>query len=388
MTAARDVLRRTERVRDDALTTPVHSERTAAVLGVCLGICFTVSFLTGLYSHVLQHPVSWLPIPSRPVGLYRVTQGLHIATGIAAVPLLLAKLWSVYPKLFVWPPFHSAAHAVERVMLVLLVCGSAFMLFTGVANIERWYPWPFFFTTGHYWVAWITIGALIMHVGAKATTTRRVLRRGGDPVVTRATGTLSRRGFLGAVGAASGALTLTTVGQTFNPLSKLVLFAPRRLDFGSQGVPVNRAAAEAGIANLATNPDYRLVVSGQVEHELALTADDLVRRSTTTAALPIACVEGWSVSATWRGVHVGDLLREAGVVDGRAVHVNVVSLEKGGLYAQSLLNEREAWDDDTLLATHLNGERLDLDHGYPVRLIGPNRPGVLQTKWVSELMVR
>ena len=388
MTAARGVLRRAEHVRDDALTTPVHSERTGAVLGLCLGVCFTVSFLTGLYSHVLQHPVSWLPIPSRPVGLYRVTQGLHIATGIAAVPLLLAKLWSVYPKLFVWPPFHSAAHAVERVMLVLLVCGSAFMLFTGVANIERWYPWPFFFTTGHYWVAWITIGALIMHVGAKATTTRRVLRRGGDPVVAGATGTLSRRGFLGAVGAASGALTLTTVGQTFNPLSKLVLFAPRRLDFGSQGVPVNRAAAEAGIANLATNPDYRLVVSGQVEHELALTADDLVRRSTTTAGLPIACVEGWSVSATWRGVHVGDLLREAGVVDGRAVHVNVVSLEKGGLYAQSLLNEREAWDDDTLLATHLNGERLDLDHGYPVRLIGPNRPGVLQTKWVSELVVR
>ena len=81
-------------------------------------------------------------------------------------------------------------------------------------------------------------------------------------------------------------------------------------------------------------------------------------------------------------------MREAGVVDGRAVHVNVVSLEQGGLYAQSLLNDREACDDDTLLATHLNGERLDLDHGYPVRLIGPNRPGVLQTKWVSELVVR
>ena len=28
-----------------------------------------------------------------------------------------------------------------------------------------------------------------------------------------------------------------------------------------------------------------------------------------------------------------------------------------------------------LLATHLNGERLDIDHGYPLRLIAPNRPG-------------
>ena len=36
----------------------------------------------------------------------------------------------------------------------------------------------------------------------------------------------------------------------------------------------------------------------------------------------------------------------------------------------------------------LDGEPLALDHGYPVRLIGPNRPGVLQTKWVTRLVVR
>ncbi len=43
---------------------------------------------------------------------------------------------------------------------------------------------------------------------------------------------------------------------------------------------------------------------------------------------------------------------------------------------------------NTLLATRVNGERLDLDHGYPLRLVGPNRPGVMQTKWVSRLVVR
>ena len=39
----------------------------------------------------------------------------------------------------------------------------------------------------------------------------------------------------------------------------------------------------------------------------------------------------------------------------------------------------------TLLATGLNGSPLDPDHGYPVRLIAPNRPGVLQTKWVTKV---
>ncbi|MFI1769566.1 molybdopterin-dependent oxidoreductase, partial [Streptomyces sp. NPDC020800] len=34
-----------------------------------------------------------------------------------------------------------------------------------------------------------------------------------------------------------------------------------------------------------------------------------------------------------------------------------------------------------------NGEELSPDHGYPVRLMAPNRPGVLQTKWVGRLEV-
>jgi DMSO/TMAO reductase YedYZ molybdopterin-dependent catalytic subunit len=30
---------------------------------------------------------------------------------------------------------------------------------------------------------------------------------------------------------------------------------------------------------------------------------------------------------------------------------------------------------------------LALDHGYPCRLIAPNRPGVMQTKWLASLTV-
>ena len=40
------------------------------------------------------------------------------------------------------------------------------------------------------------------------------------------------------------------------------------------------------------------------------------------------------------------------------------------------------------LALEVNGETLHLDHGYPIRLIGPNRPGTMQTKWVNRLVVR
>ena len=43
--------------------------------------------------------------------------------------------------------------------------------------------------------------------------------------------------------------------------------------------------------------------------------------------------------------------------------------------------------ETTLLALRCNGEVLHIDHGYPTRLIAPNRSGVLQTKWVGRLEV-
>jgi hypothetical protein len=85
----------TENVAD---LTGVHSERNAAWLGICLGVAFGICFLTGLLSHLIQHPPGWFTWPARPAGLYRVTQGLHVATGIAAIPLLLVKLWTVSPS--------------------------------------------------------------------------------------------------------------------------------------------------------------------------------------------------------------------------------------------------------------------------------------------------
>ena len=62
--------------------------------------------------------------------------------------------------------------------------------------------------------------------------------------------------------------------------------------------------------------------------------------------------------------------------------------QEDGQYRASTLNRWHARDPDTLLAYEVNGEPLHIDHGFPVRLIGPNRPGVMQTKWVRRLVVR
>jgi DMSO/TMAO reductase YedYZ molybdopterin-dependent catalytic subunit len=367
-----------------------HDTRTAAILGVALGISFFTCFLTGLYSHLAQHPTGWFTLPARPAGLFRITQAVHVTTGIATIPLLLAKLWAVFPHLFKWPPVRSFAHVVERLSLIPLVGGALLQLWTGVANVELWYPLPWFFPVGHYWTAWVVIGALVIHIGAKITTTRAVLRPGGREVVDGppsplATGEgIARRRFLTFVGAGSGFLTLVTIGQTVGPLKELALLAPRRPDVGDSGFPVNGAAAEAHVIDAATSADWRLEVIGGPAGPKAFTLAELNALPQHEATLPIACVEGWSAQADWRGVSLRTLLDAVGV--GPGVQVTVHSIENG-LYAQSDVNAVQTADPDTLLALEANGEVLSVDHGYPVRLIGPNRPGVMQTKWLRQVVV-
>ncbi|GAA3804454.1 molybdopterin-dependent oxidoreductase [Streptomyces phyllanthi] len=363
----------------------LHDARTATSIGRCLALAFAVCFVTGLVSHFMQHPSGWPAdgIPSRPTWGYRLTQGLHVASGIAAVPLLSAKLWTVYPRLFAWPPLRSLRHALERLSIAVLVAGAVFELATGLLNTVQWYPWPFSFVPVHYAVAWLVVGALLLHIAVKAPQIRaHWTRRSSGTLALPARDAPDRRSLLAAVGAAVGAVTLTTVGQSFTPLKDFILFAPRHPDRGPQGLPVNRTAAAAGVGRIA-DEEYRLVVDGPQPYTLTL--EELRALPQHEVELPIACVEGWSKSAHWTGVRVADLLERAGArPDAR---VRVVSLQLRGGYRVSEMGHEHARDPLTLLALRLNGAELDPDHGYPVRLIAPNRPGVLQTKWVGRLEV-
>ncbi len=370
---------------EGAFTSRLHSRRTAAWLGMALGVTFGICFLTGLISHAIQMPPAWFTWPSRPVSLFRLTQGLHIATGLATFPILLAKLWTVYPHFWTWPAARGVAHALERAALFPLVAGSAFLLWSGLSNIGLWYPFAFFFPTAHYYAAWLTIGAMLVHIAAKAPVIREALSRRSSDLDEPAGDGLSRRGFLGTVAAAAGLITLVTAGQTVWPLRRLALLAPRRPDIGPQGFPVNKSAKSAKVLVTATSPLYALTITGAGATPVTLTLADLQSMEQVTETLPIACVEGWSTVQTWTGVRVRDLLDLAGAP--RRAKVRVESLQVGGLYRTSVLNRKHARDAKTLLALRVNGEPLHLEHGYPLRLIGPNRPGVQQTKWVSSLVV-
>lgn len=372
--------------RRRAFESRLRSLWLTARLGLALGIAFSVCFATGLLGHYIQHPPSWFAWPSRPVGLYRVTQGVHVATGIAAVALLSAKLWSVYPMLFGWPPARDVRHALERLSILVLLGAALFQLATGLLNIAAWYAlMPFGFIPSHFWVAWLAIAALLLHIAVKLPLIRGGLARRAQPNRSPVDGGggLTRRGVLWAVGAAVTAITLATVGQTVRPLRGLAVLAPRDPEIGPQGLPVNTSALAAGVVDAVGDPGYRLVLSGP-SGTVTLSLAELNAMAQSTVDLPISCVEGWSADAQWGGIPLRDLVA---LVGGGDADVEVVSLQRQG-GCKSTVDRNHAVDPLTLLALRLNGATLHADHGYPARIIAPNQPGVLQTKWVSELRVK
>jgi DMSO/TMAO reductase YedYZ molybdopterin-dependent catalytic subunit len=398
------------------LASPVRNPRMATVIGRLLGLAFLLCFGTGLYSHFLQQPLPWMVFPTRPAGLYQLTQGTHIVAGIACFPLLLAKLYVVFPQLFKYPPVTSFAGFLERASIALFVGASLVEITIGLLNTYQWYPFPFPFRQVHFALSFVIIGSLLVHIGVKlpliaahwrarppvpdeqrpvgsATEgsaaeglprtrglTGRVLSYiDATPTVPART---SRRGFLTTVALGVTAVVGLTAGQTFAPLDAANLFGPRKKGVGQQGVPVNRTSAQAKVATSAMAADWVLTVAfGDTERSFSRA--ELAALPQTDADLPIACVEGWSQMASWRGVRLRDLIDEAG--GSTDSDLRLISLEQRGGFRQTEMGSEYVRDPLTLVALELNGEVLDLEHGYPARMIAPGRPGVLQTKWLSRI---
>jgi DMSO/TMAO reductase YedYZ molybdopterin-dependent catalytic subunit len=390
------------------------------MLSVALLPGITLVFLTGLASYAAYNPNlapgndttpdkgllgSWLPgWPAGPSWLYWVNQGVHVTLGLVLIPVVLAKLWSVLPKLFEWPPARSMTQLVERASLLLLVGGAVFELVTGVMNIQYYYAWPFGFYQAHFYGAWVFIAAFVVHVAFRLRTMVSALRGRSlrmelrtpapqtfaekpdpDHLVSPnpAPATISRRGALGMVAAGSLTLFGLSVGQTIGGATRsTALLAPRgqSLGRGPADFQVNKTAAEAGIGPVDTS--WRLELNGAASRSLSRA--QLLTLPQHTARLPIACVEGWSTGVqTWTGVRLADLAAMVSAAPGTSLFVE--SLQRGGGFGSATLSPGQVRAPDSLLALGVNGEDLSIDHGFPARVIVPALPGVHNTKWVTRM---
>ncbi|MEU0652508.1 molybdopterin-dependent oxidoreductase [Streptomyces albogriseolus] len=398
----------------DFWRSPLRGTWFTSVLGVVLLAGITILFVTGLVSYAAYNPdlspvndrtpgkgilgfylFSW---PTDPPWLYRLTQGVHVTLGLGLVPVLLAKLWSVVPKLFTLPPARSVTRALERISLLLLVGGALFQFVTGILNIQLDYVFPGSFYPLHFYGAWVFFGAFLAHVALKAPAAFRNLRgmrrgEGEEPDEELAAArpgppTVSRRGALGLVGGGSLLLVATSAGRSFDgPLRHTALLSPHggsEPGSGPGAFQVNKTAEYAGIRPEDTTEEaWRLTVTGRTG-TVRLSRADLLAMDQHDAELPIACVEGWSTSdQAWRGVRLRDLAALVGHDDPADVYVE--SLQVRGTWRDAALSAGQVADARSLLALSVNGADLTPDHGHPARVIVPAAPGVLNTKWVTRL---
>jgi DMSO/TMAO reductase YedYZ molybdopterin-dependent catalytic subunit len=177
--------------RPEFWRSPLRSRSLTPILGLMLLIGLPIVAITGLLSNVAYQPglganaigtgvtrldfdpFAW---PTHPSWLYAFTQGVHVSLGLALTPVLMAKLWSVLPRLFEWPPVRSPAHALERLSLVLLVGSGVFEFLTGIIEIQLWSPFGFYFPAAHYYGAWVFMAMVVLHTVLKLPAMREGLR--------------------------------------------------------------------------------------------------------------------------------------------------------------------------------------------------------------------
>jgi DMSO/TMAO reductase YedYZ molybdopterin-dependent catalytic subunit len=406
---------------------PLRGPWLTATLGRLLLWSLPVVFVTGLLSNAAYNP--WLngnvalqgrtrsPLdfylftwPAHPSWLYALNQGIHLSLGLALIPAVIVKQWSVMPRFAMWSRPRGLIDAIERLSLVFLVAGIFFELVTGVLFEEYWIPFHFGFTAAHLYGAWVFFGALVLHVVVKLPKMRSSLRTRGtlrqvlqtdlahtepeppeDPELEPASlvptapspPTMSRRALLGATVAGSALLGVQGLGQSVGgPLRPLAFMLPRGTTAGTgpNDFPVNGTFASLGLPDHAIGATWRLKVSSADGRELHLTREELSARfDQYTYWLPIACREGWSTTQRWTGVRLRDLAAAVGVRGTPALLVEALD----GATATLASNQVSA--EESLLALSVNGVPISPDHGYPARVIVPAEIAVNCLKWVSAM---
>lgn len=151
---------------------------------------------------------------------------------------------------------------------------------------------------------------------------------------------------------------------------------------------------------------WKLSVSGEVESPLTLSVADLAKFETHSVTNTLECagngrafedphvpgiqwVKGAVGTASFSGPRLRDILRRAGVKP-TGKHVMFRGLDevpgKVPPFIRSIPLEK-ALDDDTLVATQMNGAALAKHHGFPARAMVPGWVGAASCKWLAEVKV-
>lgn len=125
---------------------------------------------------------------------------------------------------------------------------------------------------------------------------------------------------------------------------------------------------------------WTLAVEGAVRERVELRYAEVERLARSSRLATIDCTGGWFAHQHWHGVPLAALLDAAGLAEG----AESVSVESATGYGRRFSLDHAR---GLLLATHVAGAPLSPGHGFPLRLVVPDRRGFDWVKWVVRIRV-
>ncbi|MBI5289788.1 MAG: sulfite oxidase-like oxidoreductase [Chloroflexi bacterium] len=128
---------------------------------------------------------------------------------------------------------------------------------------------------------------------------------------------------------------------------------------------------------------WKFSIVGLVEDEVHLTWEQFMALPQTTLRSDIHCVTHWSkFDNDWTGVAIADFMKQVAIKP-EAKHV---MLHSYGGYTTNI-SLAELMDSGVILAHSHNGEPLEKQHGWPLRLVVPKLYFWKSAKWVRGMVL-
>ena len=129
--------------------------------------------------------------------------------------------------------------------------------------------------------------------------------------------------------------------------------------------------------------DWRLVVDGTVAKPGAFSVAELKTYPSRTQITEVACEEGWSYIAEWKGVPLSYILELVGTRP-EAKYVVYRSIQSDWWES---IDMADAMHPQTFVTYGMNGNDLPVPHGGPLRLRVPRQLGYKSVKFINHLTV-
>ena len=160
-------------------------------------------------------------------------------------------------------------------------------------------------------------------------------------------------------------------------------FAPNQISKEPFADPVDPLGDEFNRLQDGAFADWRLVVDGMVARPASFSLADLKNFPSRTQITHLACEEGWSYIAEWRGVPLSHILELVQPLP-QVRYVVYRSIQPDWWES---IDMSDALHPQTLLAQGMNGGQLPVAFGGPLRMRVPRQLGYKNVKYINHLIL-